>query len=190
MSELIPVRITDARPMPGFRPLWAAAPAAVTTSEPVVEATEDRFEEGYRLGFADAEQTFCVERERHAALLAACEIFQPEPSEELALLIAETVEGLVRLAAGEVEIDAGLLLERARRAAALVAAADTARTLYLNPDDLALIDPDALPLVAVPDPDLSRGSLRIEDSAGWVEDGVSIHLDALREQLGLGGERQ
>jgi len=30
-----------------------------------------------------------------------------------------------------------------------------------------------------------NGSVRVEDSAGWVEDGVATHLERLREQLGL-----
>lgn len=182
MSELVPVRLSDLRPAAGFRPLWAVASVV---AEPAAEPAEDPFAEGYREGFAEAERSFYEERERIAALLSACEAFQPGPSEELALLIAETVEGLVRLTVGEVEIDVALLLDRARRAAALVAAADGARTIRLHPDDLALIAPGTLPLAAAPDPGLSRGSLRIEDSVGWVEDGVSIHLEALREQLGL-----
>jgi flagellar assembly protein FliH len=190
MSELLPVRIVDARPESGFRPYWATQPRQATNPELIEEAGDDPYEKGYRQGQADAEQAFSDERQRIVALLAACEAFQPEPSEELALLIAETVDGLVRLTVGEVEIDAALLLERARRAAALVAVADSDRRLHLNPDDLALLDAGALPLSAVPDPGLSRGSLRIEDSAGWVEDGVSIHLDALREQLGLGEPAQ
>lgn len=190
MSELVPVRVADARPAGGFRPRWAIVPSEAISSEPTTGPIEDPFVLGYRQGFAEAEKAIAGERERIAALLAACEAFQPEPSEELALLIAETVDSLVRLTVGEVEIDCARLLERARRAAALVAEADAARTLHLHPDDLALLEPGALPLEAVSDASLSRGSLRIEDSLGWVEDGVSIHLQALREQLGLGGQVQ
>ncbi len=106
------------------------------------------------------------------------------------MLIAETVERLVRLTAGELALDTDLLLARARRAATLVADAASAGTLHLHPDDLALLDPSALPLQAIADPGLARGSLRIEDSTGWVEDGVATHLEALREQLGLEGGPQ
>lgn len=187
MSELVPVRVMDARPAAGFRPLWAATPPiAPEPAEPV----EDPFAAGYGKGLAEARQAFSAEREQTLALLRACEALQPEPSEELALLIAETVDGLVRMTVGEVEIDGALLLERARRAAALVALADAERTMHLHPDDLALLDPSDLPIAAVADLGVPRGSLRIEDSSGWVEDGVSVHLDALREQLGLGGQVQ
>ena len=187
MSELLSVRIADARPAGGFRPMWLGPCTEVIAPEPLPEAVEDPFGEGYRQGLAEAELAHSEERERMTALLAACEALQPEPSEELALLIAQTVDGLVRRTVGEVEIDAALLLERSRRAAALVAVADGARTLRLHPEDLALLDPAALPVAAIGDPGMSRGSLRIEDSAGWVEDGVSVHLDGLREQLGLDG---
>lgn len=105
-------------------------------------------------------------------------------------MIAETVHALVRLTVGEVDVDGALLLERARRAAALVAVADAARTIHVHPDDIAFIESANLPLAVVADSGLLRGSLRIEDSAGWVEDGVSVHLEALREQLGLGGAEQ
>lgn len=187
MSELLSVRIADARPAAGFRPTWLGLRSDIATPEPIRQPIEDPFDEGYRQGFAEAELAYSEERKRMTALLAACEALQAEPSEELALLIAETVDGLVRLTVGEVEIDAALLLERSRRAAAVVAVADGARTLRLHPEDLALIEPDALPITAIGDPAIGRGSLRIEDSAGWVEDGVSVHLEALREQLGLDG---
>ena len=187
MSELLSVRISDARPPAGFRPTWLGLRSEIVTPEPFPEPAGDPFGEGYRQGFAEAELARSEERKRMTALLAACEALQAEPSEELALLIAETVDGLVRLTVGEVEIDARLLLERCRRAAAIIAVADGARTLRLHPEDLALLEQAALPITAISDPGLARGSLRIEDSAGWVEDGVSVHLDALREQLGLDG---
>lgn len=187
MSELLSVRITDARPAAGFRPMWLGLHSEVVTPEPLPEPAEDPFGEGYRQGVAKAELAHSEERRRMSALLAACETLRPEPSEELALLIAETVDVLVRQTVGEVEIDGALLLERCRRAAAVIAVADGDRTLRLHPEDLALFEPAALPITAIGDPDIARGSLRIEDSAGWVEDGVSIHLEALREQLGLDG---
>ena len=185
MSELVAVRPSDARSSGGFRPRVAAGVSQTAVAEPVIEPGSDPFEQGYRQGLADAGQAFAEERNRLIALLAACEALRPEPSEGLALHIAEAVETLVRLIAGEVSIDAGLLAERARVAAKMVAEADGARALHLNPDDLALIDTATLPLPVVGDPSISRGSLRVEDCAGWVEDGVAERLQLLREQLGL-----
>lgn len=186
MSELVAVRLSDARSSGGFRPRVAAgASQAAAVAEPAIEPGSDPFEQGYRQGLADAGQAFAEERNQLIALLAACEALRPEPSEGLALHIAEAVETLVRLIAGEVSIDAGLLAERARVAAEMVAEADGARALHLNPDDLALVESGTLPLPVVGDPSINRGSLRVEDRAGWIEDGVAERLHLLREQLGL-----
>ena len=40
-------------------------------------------------------------------------------------------------------------------------------------------------LSIVGDPSLSRGDIRIDCSAGWIEHGTSLYLDALRSELGL-----
>jgi flagellar assembly protein FliH len=190
MSEFQAVRLAEARPLAGFRPLLRHAAASAAVAALPAASADDSFALGYQQGLADAEQLFAGEREQFATLVAACEALQPGPSEELALLIAETVERLVRLTAGELAVDTNLLLMRARRAAGLIAEAERAATLRLHPEDLALLDPSVLPLPVVADPNLSRGSLRIEDSTGWVEDGVATHLEALREQLGLEGLAQ
>jgi flagellar assembly protein FliH len=192
MSELQPLRlrIADAYPATGFRQRWPVATQPGAEGETVGEEAEDLFTAGYRQGFAEAEKGFADERARTARVLAACKALQPEPSEELALLIAETVERLVRCTVGEAAIDAELLLDRARRAASLVAEANGARTLHLNPEDLELLDRNRLPLAVKADPSLSPGCVRIEDSAGWVEDGIATHLDVLRQQLGLDGAEQ
>lgn len=189
MSEFQAVPLAHARPVAGFRPMWRSAADSASVAAPIPEPApeEDLFANGYRQGLSDAEQAFSEERTHMAALVAACAALQPEPSDELALLIAETVERLVRVTAGEVAVDTDLLLKRARRSAALVAEASRAGTIHLHPDDLALLDPTALPLEAVADPEQPRGSLRIADSTGWVEDGVAVHLEALRAQLGLEG---
>lgn len=187
MSKLAAIRIMDLRPAPGFRPLRHAAREEVAAADPSLGADDDKnsFEEGYRLGRADADEGFAAERARYRSLIAACECFQPEPSEALALLIAESVEKLVRVTVGEVAIDGEKLIARAKGAAALVAESEGARVIYLNPDDVALVGTQALSLEIVADETLTRGSLRLEHPTGWIEDGVEVHLNALREQLGL-----
>lgn len=185
MSEFVPVRIADARPVAGFRPARQPAPEPVAVLVPEPEPEENPFDVGYRQGRSDAVQSFADERAQYRALIAACEALQPEPSEALAMLIAESVELLVRATIGEVSIDAATLSDRARRAAALVGEVDSARLLHLNPEDLALVGADMIPLAVVADAGITRGSIRIEHSTGWIEDGVALHLDALREQLGL-----
>jgi flagellar assembly protein FliH len=187
MSELVALRIADVRPASGFRPLLRPIqdqrPASVQVDEG--KTAQNQFDEGYRLGQQDAGNSFAEERARYRALISACEALQPEPSEALALLIAESVELLVRMTVGEVEIDRDTLLSRARRAAALAGDLDGARLLHIHPDDLALVGAKSLPLAVVADASIPRGSLRVEHPAGSIEDGVAVHLEALREQLGL-----
>ncbi|WP_185829271.1 FliH/SctL family protein [Sphingomonas ginkgonis] len=184
MSDMTTIRLADARPIGGFRPSWRPGLQPIIVPEPV-EPAADAFARGYAEGAREAEQRFAVERLRTRALLAACEAFQPEPSEGLAVLIAETVERLVRKIVGEVAVDPVTLLARAERAAAAIAAADQARTLFLHPDDVPLIDAAAFPLPILADPEIAPGSLRIETATGWVEDGTDVMLDALTEELGL-----
>jgi flagellar biosynthesis/type III secretory pathway protein FliH len=185
MSEPRSVRVADIKAVAGFRP-WgqsAVEPEAASIAEP--EPRESPFDQGYRQGQWDAEQSFGAERARYRELIAACEAIQPEPSEMLALLIAESVETLVRATVGEVALDVDTLLARARCAASMVAEADGERLLCLHPDDLALLDNCDLPLPASADATVRPGSLRVEHPTGWIEDGIAVRLDALREQLGL-----
>jgi flagellar assembly protein FliH len=170
---------------PGFQPLWTPGHAVQAAEEPASPEPRDRFEEGYSRGQRDAFTAFEGERSRYRELIISMEALQPEPSEELAMLIAESVERLVRTTVGEAPIDPELLLERARRAAAIIGDADVARTLHLHPADAALIPDAEIPLTIVADPAMPRGSVRIDGSAGWVEDGVPAYLDTLRDQLGL-----
>ena len=173
----------------GFRPLSfdpaARARAAMAAETPVEpEAGEDPFEKGLAEGQRLAEASFAVERAQLLALVAGAEALQDEPSEELAQLIAETVERLVRQIVVTAPIDAEWLKDQADIAAALVAEADKARTLWVHPQDAALlVDADIrLPIEA--DPAMVRGTVRVETSAGWIEHGRAVYLNELRAALG------
>lgn len=171
----------------GFRPLHFGGTAAryMTPVEPAA-ATEadDPFALGLAEGQRIAETAFTVERGQLLALVAGAEALQDEPSEELAQLIAETVERLVRQIVDTAPIDADWLRTQAETAAAMVAEADKARTLWVNPADAALLvdAPIALPVEA--DPSMARGTVRIETSAGWIEHGRAVYLNELRAALG------
>lgn len=140
---------------------------------------------GYENGRKASEDAFSVERTALLALLEKANALRPEPSEELALLIGETVYRLVSDIVGQVEIDRECLARRASAAVAIIAECDNARILYLNPDDVALLDGFETSLTIVADPSLPRGDLRIDCSAGWIEHGTSLYLEALRSELGL-----
>lgn len=151
-------------------------------------ATIDRYSQGFDDGRRAAEEAFTVERAALLSLVEKANALQPEPSEELAMLIGDTVYRLVTDIVGQVDIDRDCLARRATAAAGLVAECDNARTLCVNPDDLPLLDGLATTLALSGDASLSRGDMRIDCSAGWIEHGTSLYLEALRSELGLAEE--
>ena len=173
----------------GFRPLSfdpvARAREAVAAAEPVeIEPGEDPFATGLAEGQRLAEAGFAVERDQLLALVAGAQALQDEPSEELAQMIAETVERLVRQIVADAPIDAEWLKEQAETAAALVAECDKARTLWVHPQDAALLMDCALTLPISADATMVRGTVRIETSGGWIEHGRAVYLNELRAALG------
>jgi len=171
-----------------FAPVPPEPEHAETAAAPVeTEAAEDPFALGLAEGQRLAEAAYATERHRLLALLAGAEALQDEPSEELAQLIAETVERLVRQIVETAPIDAEWLKNQADVAAAMVAEADKARTLWVHPDDAALLVDCPLALPVEADASMTRGTVRIETSAGWIEHGRAVYLDELRAALGSEG---
>ncbi|MFC3783475.1 flagellar assembly protein FliH [Sphingopyxis italica] len=183
-----PVRLADAMARDaGFRPLsFASAPH--TAPEEPENLDEIGLDDPFALGLAEgqrlAEAAFVAERHQLLALLAGAEALQDEPSEELAQLIAETVERLVRQIVAAAPIDAEWLKAQAETAAAMVADADKARTLWVHPDDAALLADSPLTLAIESDPAMMRGTVRLETSTGWIEHGRAVYLEELRAALG------
>ena len=177
--------ISDARHVhSGFRPThreYGASTEAIVTPR----STDDP----YALGLADGQElaaaVFAEERLHLRALLNEVESLQTAPSEELAQLIGETVFRLVRQIVEAAPVDADWLKAQAQKAVNVIAECDSARTAWLHPDDIALIDTATFPRPVMADPAAERGSVRIDCSAGWVEHGRSNYLDALRVALSL-----
>lgn len=202
MSEFIrtqdfkPVALADAMAHnSGFRPysfaadplpepeLFVAEPTAdLPATEPIME--DDPFARGLAEGQRIAETAHQMERTQLLNLIASTKALQDEPSDELAQLIAETVERLVHQIVEAAPIDAEWLKKQADIAAAMVAEADKARTLWVNPADAALLYDAELKLPVESDPAMMRGTVRIETSAGWIEHGRAVYLDELRSALG------
>lgn len=177
----------------GFTPLHingASSGGFATSSDPVpVGPAED---DPYARGLADGQQfvaaAFDLERLKLQDLIASSQALQPEPSDELAALIGEAVEALVIQIVGSAVIDRDLLTARAKQAAGIVAECDAARTMWVHPDDVALLDESAFAIPLMADPEAERGSIRIDCSAGWIEHGTALYLDQLRIELGLCGD--
>lgn len=195
MSDLAPagfapVNLAEAMAQrSGFRPLSLvpAGEAPPPVQEPLAEVSEDDpFARGLAEGQRLAEAAFTAERHQLLALLAGAEALQDEPSEELAQLIATTVERLVRQIVEAAPIDADWLRAQAETAAAMVADADKARTLWVHPEDAVLLADCPLALAIESDPAMVRGTVRLETSTGWIEHGRAVYLDELRAALGEG----
>ena len=191
------VRIVDARaddtgfhltsPVPPAAVDAPLAPLAEDSSADLLRSTEAYYAQGLEDGQRLAECEFEAERSQFKALIASASALLPEPSEELAVLISETVERLVTEIVGSAPIDRDWLATHARRAAALVAQCDSARTMWLNADDIALIEACEIGLPLMVDENAARGTIRIDCSASWIEHGTALYLEELRSELGLKG---
>lgn len=195
MSEMSirSLRVADARPEPrGFVPASFVRPEARGAAavqdfqpEPHLAPGTDAFSQGFEEGQRVATEAFMAEREALLRLVENAGALQPEPSEELAMLVGETVYRLVSDIVGQVEIDRDCLARRAAAAAAMIAECDNARTMFVNPSDLPLLEGLRSGLTLAGDASLARGDIRIDCSAGWIEHGTTLYLDALRSELGL-----
>ena len=177
--------ISDARHVhSGFRPMHREYAVAANSITPQT-APGDSYARGLDDGQELAATTFAGEKSQLLALLNAAEKLQSEPSEELAQLIGETVFRLVQQIIENAPVDADWLHEQAQKAVNVISECDSARTAWLHPEDVVLIDTATFPLPVMADPAAERGSIRIDCSAGWVEHGRSNYLDALRAALSL-----
>jgi flagellar assembly protein FliH len=173
------------RGVSAFRPM-AHGQMPTPVAAPILETSVDPYDQGLQDGQDMAAAAFAAERANCAKLLASAEALQGEASEETAQLIAEAVCTLVEQIVASAPVDGAWLTAQAQKAAAVISDCDGARTLRLNPEDLALLDAAELPLPVMADADLPRGELRIGGSAGWIEHGRSVYLDALRAALSRG----
>jgi flagellar assembly protein FliH len=147
------------------------------------EAEADAYAQGYADARATIELEIAAERDAIAQLANSLEALKPEPTGALAMLLAETVDRLVRQVVGEVEIDGITLLARAREAAELIGKDTEPSRLRAHPEDAALLETAELDIELIADPALERGALVLETGHGWIEDGPTVRLERLRAEL-------
>ncbi len=183
----------------GFRPRNAEggfsadndeASRPLTAEQERMHREEESFAAGHAEGRREAELDYEAERDALARLAQSLQVLRPEPANALALLLAETVDRLVREVAGQVEVDPNLLLDRARQAAALVARDVEPSKLRAHPDDIVHLERAGLTVVLEADPGLARGSIVLETGHGWIEDGPAVRLERLRAELDRMGAPQ
>lgn len=171
-----------------FRP-WAGQDGAAG-NDPAFgheDAAGSNEHQAYARGLAEGRRTveaeLEAERDAIARLAENLTGLKPEPTLPLAMLLAETVDRLVRQIAGEVEIDGLKLLARAKAAAELIGEATQPARLKVHPDDVALFDDAALDIPVEADAALDRGTVIVETADGWIEDGPVVRLERLRAEL-------
>ena len=151
--------------------------------EPKPTPEADAYARGYDDGRRAAEIELAEARDAIARLAQTLEVLRPEPTNALALLLAETVDRLVREVIGSVDIDANLLLTRARAAAALIGENIEPSKLRVHPDHVELLRGAELALEVEGDASLEPGAIVLETGHGWVEDGPAVRLERLRAEL-------
>jgi flagellar assembly protein FliH len=161
-----------------FKPLRAlrVRPAAP-------EETADEYARGLVDGQQMAATAFEVETGALRNLLASTQALKPEAGPELSLLLRETVLGLVQQISDTIKIDTAFIEAQIARAVAVITEADEARQIILHPDDAALVGNQINALAVRSDPDQPRGMVRIDCSQGWVDHGVALGIERLRELL-------
>lgn len=152
-----------------------------TTSQ--VERGTDEYARGLADGQQMAEAAFAAERASMHKLLSNAQAFQTDAGPELSLLLRETVVGLVGQITEGVKIDETMLNKQIARAVDIITEADEARHILLHPEDAALVGDSIGKLTVRSDPSLPRAMVRIECSQGWIEHGVALGMERLRELL-------
>jgi flagellar assembly protein FliH len=181
----------------GFRrdTRFAPAPAPVTEPLPIVpepdpiDPVASAFAEGYEAGLAQALAEFAEHNKANEAarepLTLALARIDAERAEDLASKLRETVAALCEATLAPLVLDREALAIRATRAAALLADADAAIVIYVNPEDLTLVAPNlGGDWTLITDPSLERGAIRVEGESGGIEDGPAQWRRAIAEALG------
>lgn len=173
---------------PAFHPLGADpvnddSDPATGHEQALLRARAEGCAEGYAEARETLEKEVAAERDAIARLAGSLEALRCEPTGPLALLLAETVDRLVRQIIGEVDIDTNLLLTRAKAAAALIGDNVEPSKLIVHPDDAGLLESAGLDVEVVGDPSLERGTVILETGHGWIEDGPAVRLQRLRAEL-------
>jgi flagellar assembly protein FliH len=145
----------------------------------IAQGYADGLNEGRRLAMIEMEE----ERAALHRLAAGIECLNPQGSDGLAAMLANSVKRLVTQIVGEVEINADTLAERTQAVAAMIAEETAPSRLRLHPTDVIRLQGANISVEMVGDPMLAPGTIVLDTGTGWVEDGPHVRLEKLRAQL-------
>jgi flagellar assembly protein FliH len=145
----------------------------------IAQGYADGLNEGRRLAMIEMEE----ERTALQRLAAGLEYLNPQGSDGLAAMLADSVKRLVTQIVGEVEINDETLRERVQAVAATIAEETAPSRLRLHPTDVVRLQGATIAVEIVGDPMLAPGTIVLDTGTGWVEDGPHVRLEKLRAQL-------
>ncbi|WP_253344168.1 FliH/SctL family protein [Sphingobium sp. OAS761] len=178
----------------GFRSLYSAPPGLQTQAmrdaapddgigsmnDILEQERMEAFTQGFDEGCRVTAEAGAAEADARMRLAEALELLVPAPSGMLSTMLSATVVRLVEQIVGEVEIDIERLVQRCDTVAAFIEDNHDKSALHLHPDDIALLEGEAIGVRLVADTSMHRGCVRLETSEGWVEDGPDVRLARLR----------
>lgn len=180
-------RFTDG-PMAEREPLAMPVQAAPMlpdepTIDPVDQARADAFAQGFDEGIRVATESIAADEESKVRLAHALEQVAPVANGSLSALLSVTVLRLVEQIVGKVAVDPDMLAARVEAVAAFVEEEQGRNHLRLHPDDIALLAGHEFGIALTPDAGIARGSVRLDTSEGWIEDGPDVQLSRLKAML-------
>lgn len=164
---------------------WRSADALAPEEDvpdPIEEAAREGFLQGFREGERVAREAAEADNETRVLLSAAIQHVAQSGEGTLAAMLSQAVVRLVQQIMGDVAVDETLLKERCAAVAACIDSGE-AHILEVNPEDMHLLEEEATGVTLTPNPDLPRGSVRLANGDGWVEDGPDIRLARLKALL-------
>lgn len=150
---------------------------------PLEQARADAFAEGFDAGARITRESMVEDITARQALAHAIEQLAPSANGALSSLLSAAVLRLVGQIVGEVPLDADLLRSRCEAVAAFAEQEQARGGLHIHPNDIALLDGAELGVALLPDDSMARGSIRLDTSEGWIEDGPDIQLARLKALL-------
>lgn len=156
----------------------------VPAYDPISHAYAEGYAAGATAAQAEADEQARVEAEARARLELSFARLDHDLEEELRQRLRDTVAALCEAAIAPLALDEEALLRRIEKAVSMLARADDVRVIRMHPDDLAMIGPRlAAEWQVLPDAALERGGLRVESTAGGIEDGPAVWRQAIAEAL-------
>ena len=153
---------------------------------------EEQIEDSYRKGYADGQAAIL---EANAELIAASDrlaeaaaTLRAQPGDALCETLLRTIRTLLERTAGFAEPDAATLQQHCASLAALAQKDCSNAVLHIHPLDRLLLGEQDIGLAIEEDQGMTRGTLCLSHSEGWIEQGTQPVLDELQAMIAALGD--